>query len=824
MAPAAGRPGLSTIPGIQTREEASLVLMKVAVEASKQLDAARRPSTPLSPLSVRSFLQREAATAYRLLQSPDVLHLWTQYCDDQLFSDLQYQRQIQIEERRWRFLCDLESIRDPSQTQLHEPDQRVKQVVSALNNPTSCLAWLIMVHSAKVNQSLKNDMREVAAHKNCPCVVGEHLSFVGPHPDPEAVAVFNEYVRCRWPVIVFALDPANQEQNIGLSASRRREMQLVAAIAAARGNVSLQSLTRFVRRLEMDLATIDLNRTDIGFSHGNDTFGWRFRPRLQSPAIESNLKVATRDLLIGGPNHEDDLKHRKLEPGIRECTAVVLMPSFVPYVTFDSRANWFRLDNPDCCVYRTSKLLPVKTRVMDLEDSVELSREITAVRSLSQACVNDAHLYRDGEVHRLVRSVEQLDRSLPLQTAYVQIPFDGDITPSDVFERGASGQAPRLEGWYGEPGIYVDGSLSARASASNRLSTIRTTIERLRVALLQARVDGRPADVITSIQTDLTNAQAAEAAALTDANQVAAAIVPKTTLFLVGKHFSLFNMQIMAGGVDITPSVVLMSRNLCQVSIPASVGTTVEKDDSGKDIEVVDVHVATTYGLTSRLSIPVVKPIAPARAAASVSADDVKKLSDRVATVESAAARLSMSWETDYTLSVTANRAKDGSITIDGNAALNRRVADAGTMVVLHSAEEDTPFDPKNLPPQASFAAWIANSKTKEIKAVLGPMSITNNGAETGVTVKQLQDHLAKAIRANPGILDWSESKATLNVTGFVRIPGEANRPTYRIEKSLTIQLDLMNDGAPGSIDGASRQGWSPTIDPHRRERGLVFK
>ena len=37
---------------------------------------------------------------------------------------------------------------------------------------------------------------------------------------------------------------------------------------------------------------------------------------------------------------------RALEPGIRECVAIVVMPSFVPRLTLDVQTRWFSLAHP----------------------------------------------------------------------------------------------------------------------------------------------------------------------------------------------------------------------------------------------------------------------------------------------------------------------------------------------------------------------------------------------------------------------------------------------------------------------------------------------
>src|SRR5690606_36837883 len=148
-------------------------------------------------------------------------------------------------------------------------------------------------------------------------------------PPAEARHAFNQYVGLRWPILVFALDPQNQDQNLADVFTRRRETQLAMSLAFLSGNISVRNLTRYARRLESAYDTIAINRTVVGFSHGEKTFGWRFYPRFQTPEFESNFVSIFRDQLIGGPNRNQELRQHKLEPGIRECVAIVLMPALV---------------------------------------------------------------------------------------------------------------------------------------------------------------------------------------------------------------------------------------------------------------------------------------------------------------------------------------------------------------------------------------------------------------------------------------------------------------------------------------------------------------
>ncbi|QDV50043.1 hypothetical protein Enr17x_20790 [Gimesia fumaroli] len=509
---------------------------------------------------VRRYLILEIQAAYDLLSQPELTELWY---DHNLMNDI---KNAIIENRTApgdKFLPrKLSSLRK-------EYYERVSSVFPGASfSPTINIGWHILVESVMLNERLIEDIKSVSANKNCCQMPPEGLVFYGPEPSIEARVAFQDYIRCRWPIHVFALDPVTDDQNIADSFSQRRELQLALAIAASKGIFGAQSLTRFVRRLEYDLETIQLNRTAVGFSHGNDTFGWRFYPRVQTLPAPGSI-TAFGQTLIGGQSREKRLKHQMLEPAMRECSALIVMPSFIPYITVDVQTNWFKLSTSF-----TGKFLK---RQPDLSDAVALSKDVTKLRELASLCKKDEHLYRDGETHRLLRAVEQIERQLPLQTAFVQIPYENNLSGFEIFNNGVTDLGPELIDWYGGPGIAVGGPNYKADHQIHELTSsppvTKTTLEK-------------------RTQLEINN--------------------PPTTLFLVGKNFtSLGNKtRIIAGGVDISDSRVLVSRNVIQVTVPSHV---VVEESGGKDVQkYVDVHIATPHGVTSHLEIPAVEPKATA--------------------------------------------------------------------------------------------------------------------------------------------------------------------------------------------------------------------
>jgi len=253
-------------------------------------------------LLVRSYLAEELEAAYEFLAIESRSDLWADVPAWNLAGLIRGRQATELASLRCRFFSAIGPDAGGQEIEL------LPGPVAAADDPagicceggqphrplcrttTAVLAWGILVESALLNERLIADIRESATALGQPAAVGSCAGpFYGPDPAAEARQAFNEYVRTRWPIRVFALDPVREEQNVDDTFSRRREAQIAMAVAAASGRLNAQALARYTRRTELDMATVALNQTAVGFSHGNDTFGWRFYPRVQSPPTRSGI-------------------------------------------------------------------------------------------------------------------------------------------------------------------------------------------------------------------------------------------------------------------------------------------------------------------------------------------------------------------------------------------------------------------------------------------------------------------------------------------------------------------------------------------------------
>lgn len=385
---------------------------------------------------VQAFLREEIVAAIELMYAGNMQQFWDRESTGErcLYQLIRHRSNSEIEQYRNEFLATI-------------PE-------SGRSNLTRCLAWCVFVDSVLLNERLNDDIRETTGTRPTSFPAPCWKAYFGPDPAFDARETFAQYVQCRWPVRIFALDPQVDQQSVADVSSVVRQMQLAVVLGFSGGDIGLSTALDTIRKLQRDRATIDLNRTAIAFGHGEDTFGWRFQPRFQTPPVEGNAKVFFRDLISGGPTDKQLERGYEIEPGMRECTAIVLMPSFVPFITFETHGHWFKLVHPG----QTGT---------SIQDEVQLSRAIKQMQDCAATSVRCAHLYRDGEVDRVMSRVQQLERRLPLQTIACQVPIENTHGGFELFSNGTRQLAPEVSGSYGSPGYDSEKGASFFVAGDN---------------------------------------------------------------------------------------------------------------------------------------------------------------------------------------------------------------------------------------------------------------------------------------------------------------------------------------------------------------------
>jgi hypothetical protein len=325
---------------------------------------------------------------------------------------------------------------------------------AAINlRPADILCFVILVQSILVDRQIKQDMRvlhlrlkndrdpfpygEAADWPALDSERGPGLRFYDFRPTTLVQQVFNEYVRRKWPIHVYALDPQVEQQNVLDAYSQRTELQLALSVALSAGKIGFNNATKYARQLDEDLITIGLNRTAVGFGAGRSTFGWQFYPRVQSPPAPSNPARVLGILLYNGTRPDYGLTHRRIEPGQRECVAMIVTPDFVPSIRLTSMANWFGLGKHS-------------EQRLDPDELLRLSRKLQSARC-ALAATADQGKYRPGELARMADRVDQLENLMPTQDFRVVLPEEGDFSGSEIFSSDAANLSPTLYTWFGEP-------------------------------------------------------------------------------------------------------------------------------------------------------------------------------------------------------------------------------------------------------------------------------------------------------------------------------------------------------------------------------------
>jgi hypothetical protein len=667
------------------------LLLHAAWEAFERLGEPRilEPTPVIHYSDIEGYLTEELQASYRMLDANP--SLWT-YCTPELATAIRDRRRTDVKSQRSMFFAAIGEGR---------------------NTTTAAYAWAILAHAALLNQRLLDDMRETAANRGCPCAATDWQPFHGPNPPPEARAIFNQYVHCRWPLHVFAIDPITQDQNVTDAFGMRREMQLALALSFAGGNLNAQKSISYMRQLELELETVALNRTAVGFSHGDSTFGWRFTPRVQTPDIEPNATVIVRDLLIGGPKKDQLTNDYQLEAGSRECLALVVRPAFIQQVTFDVRSNWFKLTNP-------------KQTEMSMEATAELSKDIRTLETLASACVKDAHRYRDGEVYRMLRRVNQLSQELSIQTLRTDVPNESAEGGFAMFDAENSALSPQLYGWYGVPGIDTAKTTSLFLVGENfSVQGTRAIAGNQKIA---SEVAGKKSE---------TDADSADS---------------------LGQNSPL----------------ELQSHRVMRLDIKAGAQTVTRTNLDGKPAKYVEIRVSTPYGVSQAVYVPVVP---------SASAAEGQTIRDAIKEHLQAHHLDRFDWKgaTPGHLILTM---KDGDVEAArfANDTRDRKLS------VDCSGELDAKLVSKLAGQTAQLAVWLMVKSADAGKAperiAVGPWKLILGDAGA-FPYRDLEALVSQSLRALPNGFNPKE----VEVQGFIRLPADSGIVTHKLQNALTWKI-----------------------------------
>ena len=552
------------------RPENILVLAKEAKQSSLT-------SNPRAT-DVRSYLRVSLETAYNAMS----IHP-TGHAGQAPFEDTQLMNQICVAILRRRF-----DQRGSTHTEPHLP-QLFENLLGELEQargtmrdsrtgaplPIAALCWAVAVDATLFNNWLQftipGILREHGVDRpepvDQPLYLPDHLL------TEEAKSFFCEFVKVRWPLITFALDPVTDQQNVADSFNLKRDLQLAVSFAFATGQISFGQLNTFRRQIEQSSDTIALNRTVTGFAHGNETFGFRFTPRVQNPPIQrTNLGVIASQLISGGPGPDYQVKKSKLEAGMRELTAVILVPTFLPSMRLNTSTNWFRLHDPEHLVFHSGRAMERGRQVMELQQGVQ------------HAC--SLQQYRADDVRVLQAKFRQLEAMLPMQSKVIPLPYENTASGFDLFVDGATALVPELTGYdgvdivtQGKPAdIFIYGKY---------------------INLLDTRVIIGGAFVPNHVSAPATATQATQT---TQTSTPTATNTGSTATMTYG----------IAGTVDI------LSREVVHVTIPATAIPTVTLDNKS----YFEVYLATPNGISNRVLVPC-QPgtTAPARVAYDLKSD-----------------------------------------------------------------------------------------------------------------------------------------------------------------------------------------------------------
>jgi hypothetical protein len=554
---------------------------------------------------VNSYLRREFEAAYKLL--PHFESLVRRIAQDIEDRDFYALKEDYINLARM-LPGDLQFGRLP---QGAAPADLSLDPGGSLVRTLTMLSYWVAVECGLLNEQLRHDIHRVSAGGGFACPNLDTMEFFAHVPRPEAEQAFHDYVKARWPIIAFALDPVTDEQNIADASSIRRDLQLALAFAFSSGQIRFRQFLQYQKRIEQDSETIALNRTVTTFIHGHETFGFRFYPRYQNPPLErSNFSALYNQLIKGSPGRNYQVRNSKLEPGQRELSAVVIMPSFLPAVRMDLTGNWFPLVDPDEMEIPTERMLAQGRKVVELRNALG-----TAI---------DCGEYRKNDLERLVTRVDQIEAMLPMQTRIIRVPYENLLGGFPLFQQGVTSLVPKLLGFDGVDvldgeddvdillyGKHFSVQETKVVVGGKYLSPVNLDVERLAAAVKEvADANAKAADPTTDpAQPAKTQEQNAADAKATQ--KAATAVKAMSKAAGEAAKGAAKAQKLAAPGSPPTTgntgadnvNVEVISRETMRIRIPADAKFSRIKDANGSNT-YVEVYVATPNGISNSLLIP----------------------------------------------------------------------------------------------------------------------------------------------------------------------------------------------------------------------------
>jgi hypothetical protein len=556
----------------------------LAMLAQEVLEASRSPKEKIRSNEIRDYLRHLLDGAYDWMARPTdearAMGSAPPLADDTFMTILHAAIQKRNFESSTETLAgrtgagapsELEELRDQLMARLEESRHNIQ------SKPFGALCWAVAVDAALLDGMLKRDARKILEDNGEPVEPVDMAHFYRPadYCDEVTRDVFCRYVQKRWPIITFSLDPVTDQQNIADSFSLNRDLQLAASFAFATGQINFSQLNSFRRQIQQSADTIALNRTITGFMQSNDIFGYRFTPRFQNPPNQrTNFGVIASQLISGGPGPDYSTRKAKLEPGVRELNAVLLIPTFLPAMRMNVSTNWFKLTDPEHLVHHTGKMMERGRKVQELRDAVQI--------------LCNAHQYRDADLRVLQSKMTQLDSMLPMQSRVVQLPFENSAAGFDLFIEGSAALTPELTGFSGVDIVTIPSSTTASSTGGSAGSGSSNS----------AATSTTSSNTTSPATFSITNLASPNQTAATTTYTISGGTTAIADVFVFGKYISLLDTRVIAGGR--VASFEILSREVIHVQIPSNVSVTTTEDKK----TYVEVYVATPNGISNSLLIP----------------------------------------------------------------------------------------------------------------------------------------------------------------------------------------------------------------------------